>query len=69
MPPELQSNRSTPNGFNLFASSTVWSMSQPPSIQSEAEIRIASGSDSGHAARTRFAVSTANRIRFSNEPP
>jgi len=69
MPPELQSNRSRPNGLNLFASSTVWSMSQPPLIQSEAEIRIASGSDTGQTARTRFVVSTANRIRFSNEPP
>src|SRR5688500_4927256 len=52
LPPDEQSTKSTPSGFNAFASSTDWSMSHPPSTQSVAERRINNGSSCGHASRT-----------------
>ena len=38
-------------------------------IQSVAEIRMKSGSRSGHCLRIAVTTSRVNRVRFSNEPP
>ncbi len=61
--------RSTPSSLSRQDSSTDWSMSQPPSTQSVAEIRTNSGSSSGITPRSRSATRRTRRIRFSRLPP
>ena len=68
-PPEEQSTKSTPSGLTCRASSADCAMSQPPSTQSVAEMRINNGRFSGHTRRTAWTVSRTSRARFSREPP
>src|SRR5258705_8404690 len=50
------------------ASLTLLSKSQPPSIQSVAEMRTNSGLSLGHSERTASTTSSRKRIRFSKLP-
>src|SRR5437660_2068482 len=68
-PPDEQSIRSAPRAFSRRASSTVCSMSHPPSFQSVHESRTESGSRSGHTVRTASTTSRQNRRRPSYGPP
>ena len=47
MPPEDESMRSTPSGLTCRARAMESSMVQPPSVQSEAEMRSHKGRRSG----------------------
>ena len=44
-------------------------MSQPPSAQSEAEMRTHTGSSAGHCARMPVTTSRNKRVRPSKSPP
>ena len=67
MPPELQSITSTPLGFRILASATLWSGPQPAS--SSTERRTNSGLRAGQWARTLSTTSMEKRMRFSSLPP
>jgi hypothetical protein len=65
MPPEEQSMRSTPRGLTCRARAMESSMVQPPSVQSEAEMRSHRGRRSGQTLRTASMISRRMRVRFS----
>ena len=69
IPAEDTSIKSIPRALSSRQSSTLWSISQPPSIQSVAEIRTAKACELGTINRSSLAISQSNLIRFSNEPP
>jgi hypothetical protein len=69
MPPEDESMRSTPSGLTCRARAMESSMVQPPSVQSEAEMRSHRGRRSGQTLRTASMISRRMRVRFSKLPP
>jgi len=69
LPPLEQSTTSTPSGLSCAAKATESSPVHPPSVQSAAEIRMNSGSDSGQTSRTALTTSRTIRVRFSKAPP
>jgi hypothetical protein len=68
-PPLDASIQSQPSFLSSRAKTTVWAMSQPPSVQSVQETRTPRGLSSGHSARTAAKTSRGKRMRFASEPP
>jgi len=69
LPPEEQSNKSTPKGARILAKAIESSTVQPPSLQSVAEMRMNSGYCSGQLFLTAVTTSHNMRVRFEKVPP